>query len=202
MKTSLLPTRVAAAAALLLSVTGALAADFTVSGQITSHKDIVSIDMSVTSPATNVSLWTDSWMAGLNFDPIAALWVANGADYTRVSEVDDDDTLAAGQGFYDTGMQFANLAAGQYRVTLAASPNAANGTLLSQGFAHDSQAAILLTAWTQPSYDPNANDQKGGFWRVSFSNVDSVSVVPEPASLVLMALGLAGLATRARRLQA
>ena len=202
MKTSSLPTRIAAAAALLLSATGALAADFSVSGQITRHKDIVSVDMSVASPTTNVRLWTDSWQAGLNFDPVVALWVANGADYTRVSEVDDDDTVAAGQGAYDSGMQFANLAAGQYRVTLAASPNAANGALLSQGFAYDSQTAILLTAWMQPSYDPNANDQKGGFWRLNVGNVDSVSVVPEPASLVLMALGLAGLATRARRRQA
>ena len=65
---------------------------------------------------------------------------------------------------------------------------------MSQGFVYDGQVPLLLTRWMQPSHDPNANDQKGGFWRLNFSNVDTVSVVPEPSALLLMGLGLAGLA--------
>ena len=182
------------AAALLMGAASVHAANFTLAGQITHHKDVVQVDISLTAPGTDVKIWSDSWLSGLNFDPIAAVWTRSGTDFTLISQVDDNDTVAAGQGFYDTGFSLGNLAAGQYRVTLAASFNGANGTNLSQGFAYDGQAPILLTQWMQPSYDPNANDQKGGFWRLNFSNVDGVSVVPEPTTWALMALGLAGLA--------
>lgn len=198
MKTSLLPTRIAAAAALLMSVTAAQAGDFTVTGTMTFHNDVVLVDFSLASAATNVKIWTDSWQSGLNFDPTAALWVRSGADFSRLAEVDDDDTVAPGQGFYDTGFSLPSLAAGQYRVTLAAAVNASNGSLLSQGFAYDSETPIPLALWNQPTYDPNANDQKGGFWQLRFSQVDSVSVVPEPASWLLLGLGAVGLSLRRR----
>jgi hypothetical protein len=198
MKTSLLPTRIAAAAALLMSVTAAQAGDFTVTGTMTFHNDVVLVDFSLASAATNVKIWTDSWQSGLNFDPTAALWVRSGADFSRLAEVDDDDTVAPGQGFYDTGFSLPSLAAGQYRVTLVAAVNASNGSLLSQGFAYDSETPIPLALWNQPTYDPNANDQKGGFWQLRFSQVDSVSVVPEPASWLLLGLGAVGLSLRRR----
>ena len=198
MKTSLLPTRIAAAAALLMSVTAAQAGDFTVTGTMTFHNDVVLVDFSLASAATNVKIWTDSWQSGLNFDPTAALWLRSGADFSRLAEVDDDDTVAPGQGFYDTGFSLPSLAAGQYRVTLVAAVNASNGSLLSQGFAYDSETPIPLALWNQPTYDPNANDQKGGFWQLRFSQVDSVSVVPEPASWLLLGLGAVGLSLRRR----
>ncbi len=191
----------AAAASLLLAALPAAAADFSFSGQIRFHNDVVQIDFSLAAPATNVRIWTDSWLGGLNFDPAAALWRASGSDFGLLAEVDDDDTVAPGQGFYDTGFVLPTLAAGQYRISLVAAFNGANGSLLSQGFRYDSQSPILLTEWNQPSYDPNANNQKGGFWRLNLTGVTQASVVPEPASGVMTLLGLgllAAIATRRR----
>lgn len=190
-------TRSAAALVLALgAAVPAAAADFSFSGEIRFHNDVVQIDFSLAAPATDVRIWTDSWLGGLNFDPAAALWQASGGDFTRLAEVDDDDTIAPGQGFYDTGFRLPTLAAGNYRVTVVAAFNAANGNLLSQGFSYGSQTPILLTQWNQPSYDPNANNQKGGFWRLNLSGVTQASVVPEPAAWQLLGLGLVALLAR------
>jgi hypothetical protein len=183
-------------AGVLLSIVGASnahAANFSLSGNIAFQKDVVQIDFSLANAVSDVKLWTDSWTSGLNFDPSTAVWKRSGADYSLLADVDDDDTVAPGQGFYDSGIVFSSLAAGDYRLTLVAASNLAQGSLLSQGFLFDNQTAIALTDWNQPSYDPNKNDQKGGFWRANFSGVDQVSAVPEPASALLLALGLIGL---------
>lgn len=188
-----------AAAALLFCVAGADAADFTFTGDIVNHNDIIQFDFTLAGAGTGVRIWTDSWQSGLNFDPTGAVWRSTGSDYALVAAVDDDDTIGPGQGFYDLGFLFDTLAAGDYLFTLATAINAPIGSLLSQGFAYDSQTPIPIGTWNQPTYDPNANDQKGSFYRVNFANVDSAAPVPEPATWLMMALGLAGLAAWRRR---
>lgn len=194
------PSILRSTAALLLvaGLASAQAADYTFSGQIQYHNDLVQIDFSLANATSDVRIWTDSWMSGLNFDPTAALWVASGTDFSLLAFVDDDDTVASGQGYYDAGFHFGTLAAGNYRVTLAAAVNAPVGNLLSQGFLYDSEQPVLLSQWNQPTYDPNANDQKGGFWSVHLSPVDFAAPVPEPATWLLSAVGLVAMLWRRR----
>lgn len=174
---------------------GAQAADLSLSGQATHHNDRIAIDFSVAA-GSNVSLWTDSWQAGLNFDP--QLYLAR--DGVIVGADNDGGTLiGASAGYFDAGLQFTAEAGGRYRLVLSASSNDALGSTLAQGFAYDADRPIPLADWNQPGYDINANDQKGGFWRVRLSGVEQAAVVPEPDPLALMLAGLLGIAGVVRR---
>lgn len=163
---------------------GAQAADFTFTGQMAHHNDVVQIDFTVDAPGS-VKLWTDSWQGGLNFDPMLSLF--NGNLGLRTLN-DDDDTIGAGQGYYDAGLWLA--LAGTYRLVLTAASNAPNGPLLSNGFTYSADAPILLADWVQPSSDINLGDQKGGAWQVHLTGVSQAGLVPEPGSTALLLAGL------------
>jgi len=165
----------------------------------TYNTDVAQVTFRLDTAATNIKVWSDSWLAGLNFDPVAAVWARVGCAYTLLAEVDDDDTVGAGQGAFDAGLQFASLAAGDYLVTIAAAPNYANGSLLQSGFAFDDTMPIALAAWTQSSADPNLPDQKGDFWNVNLTNVSSAAAVPEPSTWALMGAGMLIRVALARR---
>lgn len=185
------------ALALTASALGAQAADVSLSGLATNHNDKIVIDLQVAAGA-QVSLWTDSWQSGLNFDP--QLFLTWGG--AIVSADDDGGSLVnAGAGYYDAGLQFTAGTAGTYRLVLNAASNNALGSTLSQGFTYDADAPIALADWNQPSYDVNANDQKGGFWRLHLSGVEQAAVVPEPGSVALLLAGLLSISLAVRRQQ-
>ena len=179
--------------ALLSASLHAAAADYSFSGQLGFNTDIVKIGFALTGGATTVRVWTDSFDAGTNFDPTLTLWQRSGPGYAWLAEVDDDSTLAAGQTDFDAGLELQGLGTGHYLVTLGASPNFAVGSLLSDGFAFDGETPVPIASWNQPGYDINANDQKGGFWRLNLSNVDSAAPVPESGTYMMLAFGLVAL---------
>lgn len=189
-----------AAAALALSSLQAKAANFSFDGDLAYNTDVVQVAFTLNAASSQVRLWTDSWTEGLNFDPTLTLWIQDGSGYTLVGDNDDDHTIDSAQGFYDAGLSLATLMEGQYLVTLGAAPNYANGAQLSQGFALDGSTPTLISQWMQPSHDINANDQKGTFWRLNLSGVDTATTVPEPATAALILAGLSAMLLSRRRM--
>lgn len=188
--------------ALLTSASLAQAADFTFEGNIAFHNDVIQIAFTLDADATDVKVWTDGFLDGVNFDPITAVWSLPTGN--QVGENDDDDTIAPGQTYYDSGLIFPTLPAGNYLFTIAAYPNFASTGNLAGGFEFDNEVPIPIGSWCQPAAadcdDPVLN-QKGTYWRVHLSGVDVATNVPEPSTYAMLAFGLAvvGGAVRARR---
>ncbi len=183
---------VAAAFSLALAALGAEAAGATFAGQLVYDTDVVRIDFTLAN-AASVDFWTDSWQAGLNFDPTLSMFDASGNLIATGDDTPDFAVLHPGQGGYDSGIA-ATLGAGRYILTLSASGNDPSGLTLADGFSLAGSQPILISEWNQPSYDINKNDQKGGFWELRLSGIDSASAVPEPAQVLTMLGGLVLLA--------
>jgi hypothetical protein len=177
---------------------GSHAADVVVSGHLTYNTDVVRIDFTLAS-TSDVTLWTDSWLAGLNFDPSLTLFDAGFARIVPGDDTSDPAALLPGQGGYDSQIRLASLAPGVYHLTLTASGNDPLGPTLADGFSLVGTTPIPIVEWNQPSYDINANDQKGTFWRVHLDNVGAVTAVPEPSEIALMLAGLVAIGGVTRR---
>lgn len=175
-----------ALALLIGHAVSAQAFSLSTSGHLTYNDDIADVPFTLTSTSTAVRLWTDSFHNGVNFDPVLTLWKRTGSDYTQVAGADDDSSVGPGQTYFDAGLKVPSLAAGDYLVSITASPYLALGPLRSQGYAFADPSVVhtLISQWTQPS--SSNNNQKGTFWSLQVAT----GVVPEPSSTALLVLGL------------
>ena len=185
-----------AGALFALMTSTANAALFNFTGEIDFHNDVIFINFSLDNDATDVRIWTDSFMSGANFDPITALWNADSG--SLIAENDDNSSInPSTQTFYDSGFELASLAQGDYLFTIATFANFAVGPFLSDGFSYDGEAPIALADWDQPANDIDM----GPTWSVWLDGVDSAddgssNPVPSPATFGLIVLGLAFLKLR------
>ena len=110
----------------------AQANSYTFIGNLANYNDVVKINFSLAQAASNVRVWTDSFMNGDNFDPIVGLW--NGTTGAKIAENDDNDTIGPGQTYFDSGFKLTSLAVGDYFLTVASFPNFTKGENFSDGF--------------------------------------------------------------------
>ncbi|MDN3651689.1 DVUA0089 family protein [Thalassotalea ponticola] len=154
-------------------------------GEIEYQTDVVHISFSIAQDTSDLRFWTDSFMNGLNFDPIAALWDSSGV---YIGQSDDNPFVnPETQTVYDSGFSLSFLAAGDYILTIASYSNFASGSHLSEGFRYDSLDPVPIEQhWTRGT----------GYYSVWLDGVDSARVVSEPSTMMMVLLGLTGLVLR------
>jgi hypothetical protein len=172
------------AIALICSTGTANAALFHFDGNLSGPNDVATISFSLANDATNVRLWTDSFHSYANFDPITALW--NQTTGELIAENDDNDSIGAGQTYFDSGFSLPTLLAGNYFFTIAAFSNYAAGNNIANGF-------------NNAGYIPYG---VGTYWSANLDGVDAaanVSAVPVPAAIWLFGSAIAGFIGASRR---
>jgi hypothetical protein len=162
--------------------------DFGRSGLLVSQIDLATLEFDL-STSSDLRVWTDSWLSGVNFDPLLSLFDQGGQLLALGDDIDAPfPQIDPSQGPLDAGLSLTDLAAGHYRLVVGASPNYPLSDALAGGFTLDNEMPVAFGGAGQP----------GGQWSVRFSLTEAAPV-PEPAALALMLAGLLGLGFVAHR---
>ncbi len=157
------------------------AASLTFTGNLTNQGDVDTYNFTVTS-TSNVSIWTDSFNSGANFDPNLRIFNSAGA---LIAFNDDNSGVASGQTYWDSGI-VSTLAADTYTVAISVCCN-----LYSNSNINAVGANTPLT--------------RGSFYRININGnsvAAATSAVPVPAAAWLFGTGLVGLAGLRRKVAA
>lgn len=145
----------------------AQANSYTFIGNLANYNDVVKINFSLAQAASNIRVWTDSFMNGDSFDPIVGLW--NGTTGAKIAENDDNSTIGLGQTNFDSGFKLTNLAIGDYFLTVSSYPNLSNGNNFSDGFNSDSSG-----------FNSNSKSKPNNDSKTAYSvNIDGVKLTTD-----------------------